>query len=80
MFEVYLLYSIKFDSFYIGHTIDLKRRLEEHNSGKTRSTGGKAPWVVAYTEKFKTRIEAIQRELFLKKQRNKSFYKKLSGL
>jgi len=34
MFYVYILKSEKDGKLYIGYTNDLKRRLEEHNSGK----------------------------------------------
>ena len=60
--------------FYIGQTNDLKKRLEYHNQGLSRYTSRKLPWHIVYFEEYKTRKEAIQRERFLKKQRNKTFY------
>ncbi len=79
-YYTYILYAQKFDSFYIGSTSDLAQRLLQHNSGMTKSTKAKMPWEIVYYEAFETRLEAIQRELFLKKQRNKSFYKRISGM
>jgi putative endonuclease len=32
MFYVYILYSSKSDRYYIGHTSNVYRRLEEHNN------------------------------------------------
>ncbi len=58
----------------------MERRIEEHNSGGTKSTKAKRPWKIAYTEKFVTLQEAVGRERFLKNQKNKMFYKKLCGL
>ena len=80
MYYVYILYSINFDSFYIGFTADLERRLQHHNDGLTKSTKAKRPWRIVYTEKFEVQLDALRRERFLKNQRNKSFYKKLCNL
>ena len=71
---VYILQS-KFDeSFYIGFTSNIEQRLSYHNLGKSRYTSKKIPWEVVYTETFSTRSEAMKREHFLKKQRNREFY------
>jgi putative endonuclease len=35
------------------------------------------PWKIVYNESFTTKSEAMQRERFLKKQRNHDFYKRL---
>ncbi len=76
-FIVYILESQKDGSYYIGFTSDLKQRLEYHNAGKSRYTSGKLPWKVVYTESFTTRSDAMKRERFLKRQRNRSFYEGL---
>ncbi len=80
MYTVYLLYSKSHDSFYIGFTSDIQIRLTQHNAGLTISTRVRRPWLLVYEEHFPSQIEAIRRERFLKRQRNKSFYKKLAGL
>ena len=77
MYFVYILYSDSFDSFYIGYSADVEKRLQEHNAGLTQSTKSKAPWRIVYTEALSTKTEAIKRERFLKRQKNKGFYKKL---
>ena len=76
-FFTYLLQSQLDQSFYIGQTKDLEQRLILHNEGNTKSTMAKRPWKIVYFEVFDTRSEAIQRERFLKKQRNKAFYQRL---
>ena len=55
---------------YVGWTLDLDRRLDEHNGKKSgaRSTRGRA-WVLVYAEKYRTRKAAMRREVFLKKDR-----------
>ncbi|MFN8294791.1 MAG: GIY-YIG nuclease family protein [Chitinophagales bacterium] len=77
MFYVYILYSDKYDSFYIGYSSDLEKRINQHNNGETKSTKSKIPWRIVYTEEYDNKLEAIRRERFLKAQKNKSFYKKL---
>ena len=80
MHFVYILYSQTYDSFYIGYTKQPDVRLEHHNQGLTKSTKAKMPWVMIYKEEFDNQIDALKRERFLKNQRNKIFYKKLTGL
>lgn len=60
---------------YKGHTDDLKKRLIEHNSGKTKSTKGYIPWELVYFETFKTREESILREKYFKTRSGRGFLK-----
>jgi putative endonuclease len=55
---------------YVGWTLDLERRLEEHNGKKSgaRSTRGRA-WILVYAEKHRTRKGAMKREVFLKRDK-----------
>jgi putative endonuclease len=55
---------------YVGWTLDLERRLEEHNGRKAgaRSTRGRA-WMLVYAEKHRTRKGAMRREAVLKKDK-----------
>lgn len=54
---------------YVGWTLDLDRRLAQHNSGKgARSTRGRI-WILLHTERFATRREAMSREWYLKRDR-----------
>ncbi len=77
MFYVYIIQSQLDGSFYIGQTADLEKRLKQHNDGETRTTSKKRPWNLVYSEAFDSRSEAIKREHFLKKQRNRQFYQRL---
>ena len=72
MFYVYLLQSIKDQTYYIGYTSDLRKRFEEHNSGKTKSIKHKIPFKLTYYEAYLTKTAAIIRERELKN----SAYKK----
>jgi len=68
MFYVYILKSEKDNNLYTGYTNDLKRRLEEHNSGKNRSTKSRTPFTLIYYEAYKSREDATHREKMLKEQ------------
>lgn len=69
---MYYLYILRTSSntLYIGQTNNLEKRLKEHKSKSGRS----AKYVryfnsveLVYSEKYKTRKEAMQREIELKK-------------
>jgi putative endonuclease len=76
MYFVYVLRSISSGRLYKGFCSDLKKRLSEHNSGKTTSTKPFIPWVIAYYEEFISIEEAISREKFLKTSAGRRFLKK----
>ncbi len=78
-YYVYIIQSQKDNSFYIGYTSNIEKRLYEHNHGSTRYTSGLRPWKLVYKEEFLTKTEALKREKFLKKQRNRKFYETLIG-
>lgn len=67
MFYTYILQSLKDGSTYIGSTTDLRKRLEEHNQGKTKSIKHKTPFKLIYYEAYKTKTQAIKREIQLKR-------------
>jgi putative endonuclease len=77
VYWVYILQNLKDESFYIGYNRNIHARVKEHNEGFTRYTKHKRPWKLVYQEEFSTKNEAIIRELFLKNQKNREFYKKL---
>jgi putative endonuclease len=54
---------------YVGWTLDLERRLEQHNTGAgAKSTRGR-DWRLLYAECWTTRSEAMSREWHLKRAR-----------
>ncbi len=66
-FTVYILKSQLRGKHYIGYTVDIKKRLKEHNEGLNRSTKYGVPWGIVYTEDgFRTRSDAIKREREIK--------------
>ena len=69
-YYVYMLKSSGLKKItYVGYTNNLEKRINLHNSGKgAKFTRGKK-WKLIYREKFKTKIEAISREYYIKKNR-----------
>jgi putative endonuclease len=70
---VYVLMAARSDGrtlTYVGWTLDLDRRLVEHNGGGkgAKSTRGRQ-WALVYAEKHRTRKGAMRREYALKNDR-----------
>jgi len=66
MFYVYILQSEVDSKLYIGMTEDLKRRLSEHNSGRSAYTKKYLPWNIIYYESHTNQKDVIRRERYLK--------------
>ena len=73
MFYTYILRSDKNDQYYVGHSGDLTSRVQAHNAGEVRSTKYKRPWRLVYYETFRTKLEANQRELEIKKKKSRKY-------
>ena len=66
MHYVYILKSKKDGQLYIGQTSDLRKRLNEHNDGKSLSTKSRIPFELIYYEAYQNSLLAKQREYKLK--------------
>jgi len=66
MFYVYIIQSKKDFNLYTGSTNDLKKRFQEHNSGKVRSTKHRIPFDLVYYEAYESEEDARKREHNLK--------------
>ncbi|MDP4965843.1 MAG: GIY-YIG nuclease family protein [Salibacteraceae bacterium] len=74
MFTVYCLYSRSFDKICVGYTSDLTQRFRSHNElSKKGFTLKFRPWIVAHTEVFETKSEAMAREKQLKTAAGRAF-------
>ena len=64
----YILETSAF-TLYTGWTLDLERRVKEHNSpdSKTKHTRNRQPCKLVYFEEFDTRAKAAQRESRIKR-------------
>ena len=67
MFYVYVLKSTVKEYHYIGSTEDLRRRVAEHNSGKTKSIKHLIPFRLVYYEAYTKKTLARKREIELKR-------------
>ena len=69
-YTVYIIYSSKYNLYYIGHTNNLDDRLKRHNQNRNKFTKGKGPWelIIAFT--CSTKSGAYQLELKLKALKN----------
>lgn len=77
MYYVYILKSIIDNSYYIGCTNSVERRLKEHNTGSSKYTKNKRPWVLVYKEEYKTLSEARKREGAIKSRKKRDYIEKL---
>ena len=74
---IYVLESEGDGSRYVGMTRDVQLRLREHNGGKVRYTSAHRPFRLIYFEFIGPRLEARQRERYLKSSAGRRFLKKL---
>ncbi|MDO8728257.1 MAG: GIY-YIG nuclease family protein [bacterium] len=74
---VYILQSLKNGEYYIGNTNNLTRRLDEHNSGKTKSIKNYLPFVLKFSQEYKSKSEAVKIELKLKKWKNRKIIEQI---
>ena len=80
MFYIYILFSNSIDRYYIGHTSDVLRRLDEHNNPDefSKYTAKGIPWSLVLSFKISpSRSDAIRVERFIKRQKNRSFIQRL---
>lgn len=77
MWYVYILQSEKTNRYYTGYTENLERRVQEHNSGKTRSLKAYLPVRVVYNESVLNKHEARLRELQIKRYKGGQAFKRL---
>jgi len=72
-FYTYVLYSENFNKIYIGQSLDLQKRLFEHNTGMSKYTKRYLPWKIILKEEFKSRSEEMKREKELKSQKGREY-------
>ncbi len=65
---VYVLISKKDGQCYVGSTTDLRRRLLEHNNGKSAATMSRRPFLLVYYEAYRNEDDARKREQALKRR------------
>ena len=66
MHYVYVLQSQLDSTTYVGCSSDLRRRIQEHNSGRSPYTKSRKPWKLIYYEAYEILPTARKREYELK--------------
>jgi len=75
MWCVYVIKSIKSDYWYTGSTNDLRKRFNQHNTGKSTYTKPRGPYKLIYYEASLDEQDARSRELYLKSGMGKRYLK-----
>ena len=76
MIYVYLLESASSGQRYVGITNDLKRRMVDHNAGKSRHTSKFTPWRLVTYVAFDDQPKAETFERYLKSGSGHAFARK----
>ena len=75
MFYTYIIKSMNTGHLYTGSTNDLRKRLKQHNEGKSTWTKNKTPWNLIYYEACLNEQDARSREKYLKSGMGKRYLK-----
>lgn len=76
-YYVYVLQSVKNQEIYIGYTVDLRKRLQDHNSGLNFSTKPYRPWQIIHFEAYRNKEDAKRREKYLKTSQGSRLLKRM---
>jgi putative endonuclease len=76
-YYVYVLKSVKKKYLYVGLTKNVKIRFLQHQKGFEKTTRPYRPFKLILTEKFDSRLDARNREKYLKSGCGKEYIKNL---
>jgi putative endonuclease len=79
VYRVYVLQNRE-GRFYIGLTDDLLRRIHQHNSGASRWTKRKGPWILRWQSEELSLSDARRLENALKRQKRGTGFFRMTGL
>lgn len=79
-FYVYVRYNKSRNFIYIGYSENFKKRVAEHNSGKSKSTKFYQPLSLIFYEAYKTKSDAKRREKYLKTNKGNYLNNNAQGL
>lgn len=71
-FYVYILHNKQKNFIYVGYSKNLKQRIKQHNSGKSKSTKAYKPLKLIFYEAYPTKSDAKRREKYLKSNKGKT--------
>ncbi|MFZ5390964.1 MAG: GIY-YIG nuclease family protein [Patescibacteria group bacterium] len=76
MYYVYILQSVNFlKQRYVGYSVNLKKRLKDHNSGYSKHTDKFRPWILLSYFAFNSKLTAKRFEYYLKTGSGRAFIK-----
>jgi len=77
LYYVYILRSVNFpEQTYKGYTENLKTRVKDHNSGKSKHTAKYTPWELVSYHAFSDKHKAQEFEKYLKTGSGRAFANK----
>jgi putative endonuclease len=76
-FFVYILQSESTGRYYVGQTEHLKERLAYHQANYSRALKNRGPWSLRHWEEYGTRSEAVRREQWIKRQKDRRIIREL---
>ena len=74
---VYFLQSLKNQRYYIGSTVDLERRFNEHKNGLVKATKYLRPLKIVFFQEYSSISEARKVEYKLKKLKNRNIVERI---
>ena len=79
MYYIYILYSAASNVYYVGHSDDPFRRLDEHNlSPHPTYTSKHRPWkAAAFFKVSENKRDAVRVENFIKKQKSRKLLEQM---
>ena len=75
MYFVYVLKSKERSYLYVGLTNNIEKRFKQHQSGQNKTTKPYRPFDLVILENFEKRIQAREREKYLKSGSGKEWIK-----
>ncbi|OGD62582.1 hypothetical protein A2160_06115 [Candidatus Beckwithbacteria bacterium RBG_13_42_9] len=76
MAALYIL-QLNNGKYYVGSTTDYQKRFIQHQSGLCRYTSKFLPLKLVFHQEYKTYKESRKAEIWLKKQKDKSFIERI---
>jgi putative endonuclease len=76
---VYIIYSDSIDKFYVGETVNVAERLNQHNVGVYKAAFSKqaTDWQLFWSIGCHSRSQALKIEKHIKKMRNRKYFENL---
>jgi len=68
MYYVYVIFSESLHKYYVGSTNDVKKRVDQHNAGRSNFTSMGVPWILIVSIECNSRIDAVRLEMKIKKR------------